>query len=124
MLLGIEEPSQSSVCTEDLGNVIWGSGVDLYTTPTAGQSTPVTQRVAAVRGISTDGRDLCLRVPRHLCALLPAVLESEAFNASMLGVSASSDGTFARLSLKPAGRASSEAFGSEELSIQVFSGHR
>ena len=105
------------------GNIIWGSGVDLYTTPTAGQSTPVTQRVAAVRSISTDSWSLRLRVPRHLCALLPAVLESEAFNASMLGVSASSDGTSARLSLKPACRASSEAFGSEESSIQVFPGH-
>lgn len=98
--------------------------MDLYTTPTAGQFTSATPRVAAVRRISTDDQGIRLRIPRHLCALLPAVLESEAFNASMLGVSASSDGTFARLSLKPAGRASSEAFGSEELSIQVFSGHR
>ena len=108
------------------GSRIWGCGVDLYTTPSliAPCGILICSHVGLriVRTISTDPGTLFRRIPRHLCTLLPAVLEFEVSSAWFLGFSGGSDSNFARLSLRPASGILSEAFVSEEWTTQTIAG--
>ena len=67
------------------GSKIWGCGVHLYTTPTlivpCGIHISFNIGSATARRFSTDPGILIQHIPRHLCTLLPAALESEAFGA-------------------------------------------
>ena len=78
------------------GSRLWGYGVDLYTTPTliapCGIEISFHFGLATARRISTDPGPRFNAYQDTCCTLLPAALESELFDAWMLGSSGDSDG--------------------------------